>query len=229
MADEIGELDLTAQASAAQTATNYITNVSNDGIWVHPNGNGPSSSTHQAVSTTTGWHISDVLEYFKTGASWIKLWVESSVAKLRLGLENGGHAIFDSSGMEVIRNNNSIAKFGQIGRIGIATDGHAEVSKNGYSYNQGTTSVFAVEAYGSPVYVLGTVYDTKTVAVNAGATLNASNLHATDNPEVYVSNGEGKWIAAPSVELASTGYLVITGASSSVNMDGTHNLSIRGM
>lgn len=36
---EIGELDLTAQASAAQTATNYITHIDNDGITIHPSSN----------------------------------------------------------------------------------------------------------------------------------------------------------------------------------------------
>lgn len=111
---------------AAQEATNYITDITNDGIWVTPEDAKPSNG--QAVSTTTGWHISDVLEYFKAGASWIKLWVASGVAKLRLGLESSGHVVLDSNGMEVLTDaSTSVASFGSTARIGAADDTHVQI------------------------------------------------------------------------------------------------------
>lgn len=100
MADEIGELDLTAQASAAQTATNYITAISNDGIWVTPNDAKPSNGA--ATSTTTGWHISDSIELFKQGTSYMKMWIDNNVfAKLRIGKEDSGHLLLKDNGIDL--------------------------------------------------------------------------------------------------------------------------------
>lgn len=73
MAEEIGELDLTAQANAAQTATSYITAVNSDGIKVHA-----------ANNVTTNY------------------------------------AGIDATGLEVVRGGKSMAKFGEVTRIGKA-------------------------------------------------------------------------------------------------------------
>lgn len=91
------------------------------------------------MATTTGWHISSVLEYFKAGASWIKLWVESNVAKLRLGLDSSGHVVLDSSGVDVMTDaTNSVAKFGSTVRIGKSNSAHVSVASSGivsYGYD----------------------------------------------------------------------------------------------
>lgn len=120
--DAIGD----AIDDAGKTASNFITEVSNDGIWVHPNGAGPSSGT--PVSTTTGWHVSDVLEYWKEGASWFKLWLNATLNKMqmRLGLESSGHVVLDDGGMDVLADSTtSVAQFGTAGaRIGSEDSGH---------------------------------------------------------------------------------------------------------
>ena len=111
-----------AIANATANATKYITDITNDGIWVHPEGAGPDASTHNPLSTTNGWHISDVLEYFKAGSSWIKLWVASGVSKLRLGLDTSGHTVLDDAGMEVFTDTStSVAQFGSTAWVGKAS------------------------------------------------------------------------------------------------------------
>lgn len=119
--------------NAAQTATNYVTEVSNDGIWVTPTNGKPTNGA--ATSSTTGWHISDVLEYFRRGASYIKLWVTGTVARLRLGLETSSHLILDNNSVEVFTDTStSVADFGATTRIGKANASHMR--------QDGTTTAF---------------------------------------------------------------------------------------
>ena len=118
-------VDLAAKAiadDASHVAVDYITDVSSDGIWVHPEGNGPTNGA--ATVNTYGWHISSAIELFRAGVSYIKMWVESSVAKLRLGRSDSGHVVLDSSGMEVLTDaSTSVAEFGATGaRIGQDND-----------------------------------------------------------------------------------------------------------
>lgn len=78
MATQTGSIDLKAQKeahdAASQTASNYITEISNDGIMVHAEGEGPNDT-----QTPSGWHLSDVLEYIREGIS--RFWI---------GLKNSG-------------------------------------------------------------------------------------------------------------------------------------------
>lgn len=62
---------------AGGKAERFITEVSGDGIWVTPEDAKPEGG--QAVSTTTGWHISDALEFVRQGVS--RFWI---------GLKNSG-------------------------------------------------------------------------------------------------------------------------------------------
>lgn len=84
---------------AATTATKYITDVTEDGIWVTPEDATPEEGA--AVSTTSGWHISDAIELFRTGVSMFKVWVESSVTKVRVGQEGSGHLVLDPDGLSI--------------------------------------------------------------------------------------------------------------------------------
>ena len=84
---------------AATTATKYITDVTEDGIWVTPEDATPEEGA--AVSTTSGWHISDAIELFRTGASMFKVWVESNVTKVRVGREDEGHLVLDANGLNI--------------------------------------------------------------------------------------------------------------------------------
>lgn len=91
---------------AAQTATNYLTAVTNGGLWVTPSNAKPTENGAVVANTTTGWHIADVLEYFYKGVSYFKMWLVSSVARFRIGKENANRfeissntlSAYDSSG-----------------------------------------------------------------------------------------------------------------------------------
>ncbi len=138
-------------SAAGNKAENFITEISNDGIWVTPSDAKPSNG--QAVSTTTGWHISSVLEYFKQGASWVKLWVESSVAKLRLGLESSGHVVLDSSGMEVKTDaSTSVASLGSTARIGKADAYNVKVTSSKLAFCSSTTELAALQPANRYIY-----------------------------------------------------------------------------
>ena len=94
--------------AAATTATKYITDITDDGIWVTPEGAGPVNG--EAAATTSGWHISDALELFRKGVSMFKAYVENSVVKVRIGPWDSGHILIDSTGIDFRYAIHSIAK-----------------------------------------------------------------------------------------------------------------------
>lgn len=117
---------------ASRTATRYLAKADQTGVMVHPEGD-----------ETTGWKISSAIELLESGTSYIKLWLESSAAKLRLGLASAGHAIFSPSGMEVFTDeSNSVAEFGSTTRIGLENSGHVELESTGMEvFTNASTSV----------------------------------------------------------------------------------------
>lgn len=91
MATQTGSYDFKAAKAAhdeaSQTASNYITEINNDGIMVHAEGDGPDDT-----QTPSGWHISDVLEYIRQGVSrfWIGLKNQGDITPtVRIGKESG--------------------------------------------------------------------------------------------------------------------------------------------
>ena len=85
-AETTAAADATAKANAAaQTATNYVTDVSNNGIWVTPSDAKPDANGDAIAGTTSGWHIADALELFRAGVSMFKVQVENAVTKVRVG------------------------------------------------------------------------------------------------------------------------------------------------
>ena len=73
---------------AGTTATKYITDITEEGIMVHPDGD-----------STTGWRISDVLELLRSGVSAFKVWLDDGIAKLRIGEETGANMVLDPDGI----------------------------------------------------------------------------------------------------------------------------------
>lgn len=98
--------------NAAGTATKYVTLIDDDtGIFVSPEGEGPKDKPN----TKTGWSISDAIELFKNGRSYLKAWlggtVSNPVPTIRIGEENAFniqvsdddltfHALDDDTGEE---------------------------------------------------------------------------------------------------------------------------------
>jgi hypothetical protein len=100
---------------AAKTAKNYISIDPVDGIKVHDSGD----------VTTFVQIASGVIDFVRSGVSAMKMWVDNSVAKVRVGLESAGHSVFSPEGMEVFAYDEtagepvSTAKFGAGGsRVG---------------------------------------------------------------------------------------------------------------
>ena len=140
---------------AAKCATDYITEISGDGIWVTPEDAKPGSDG-QATGATTGWHISGALEYFKAGASWFKLWLNTALNKmqLRLGLESSGHVVLDDSGMDVlIDTSTSVASFGSTARVGTASGARTVTTSTGVDVYNSSNQKKA--SFGADQYVYG--------------------------------------------------------------------------
>lgn len=132
----------TAASNAEKVATNYITALSGNGIWVTPSDAKPSAQG-AATSTTSGWHISDAIELFRLGVSHIKMWVENSVAKLRLGAANSTHVVIDADSLDVEDgSSNVLATFGSNGaQIGDKTSGAwVDISNDAFAINGIATS-----------------------------------------------------------------------------------------
>ena len=89
-----------------------------NGVFVHPRND-----------ATTGWRISNALELLKGGLSCFKVWLDSSVTKVRVGLETAGHTVFLPDGMEVFSDaSTNVAEFGASGaRIGKASNNHVTI------------------------------------------------------------------------------------------------------
>lgn len=97
MSEEIGELDLTAQANAAQTATNYITAVDSNGIKVHAANN---ASTNYAGIDATG------MDVVRGGTSMAKFGETTRIGKVdanRIELDENGFAQYTEDGVVGIK------------------------------------------------------------------------------------------------------------------------------
>lgn len=128
-------------ASASRTATNYITSVENDGVWVTPSDAKPVDGA--AVSTTRGWHIAEALEYFIGVVRYIKAWVNgsNSVPTVRLGQDSAGHTDVTPNGMEVFTDaSTSVAYFGDETRIGNGASYNVDIDDISVSFNYGDTT-----------------------------------------------------------------------------------------
>lgn len=97
MAEEIGELDLTAQANAAQTATNYITAIDSDGIKVHAANN---ANTNYAGIDATG------MDVVRGGTSMAKFGETTRIGEVdanRIELDKDGLVQYTEDGVIGIR------------------------------------------------------------------------------------------------------------------------------
>lgn len=94
--------------AAAQTASNYITEITaNNGIRIHS----ANTENNSIVINSTG------VEIFQGGTT-----DSCSIAKysdiIRVGKENNSYIILNNNGMEIFKSNNSVAFYGDITRIG---------------------------------------------------------------------------------------------------------------
>ena len=85
MSKTSGTIDLKSLKTASTEATNYVTDIDNNGISIHPKGDNSNKIT-----------ISSAIEIFKNAVSYLKIWVEevansTPIAKIRIGKDNSAH------------------------------------------------------------------------------------------------------------------------------------------
>lgn len=108
--------------SVKMLATAYITEIDEDGIMVHPEGD-----------STSGWAISDAIQLFKDGISYIKLWIENNIPKIRIGKEDQGHLILDDDSVDIMNQKKTLASFGRNIQIGQTNDTRMTFSNLGFT------------------------------------------------------------------------------------------------
>lgn len=106
--------------SVKALATAYITEIDDDGIMVHPEDD-----------STSGWAISDAIQLFKNGISYIKLWIENNIPKIRIGKEDQGHIVLDNDSVDVRNGDDVLATFGENTRIGTEDGTYLSLSSEG--------------------------------------------------------------------------------------------------
>ena len=181
--DELGE-----------TATNFITEISGDGIWVHPEGQGPDATTHQATSATTGWHIANALELFKSGINTFAVQLQNGVAKLRLGEPDKSRMELDYHSMQMV-DKDGYTYFHVSDLRTVSSD---TVSVTDTFTSDGTTTKYFLSS-------LPTTSASVTVKVNGSAYSHASvstNLYTIGNTSIYLAT----------IDFAS-GYVPASGAT----------------
>lgn len=136
---------------AGSKATNYITSVDNDGIWVTPSDAKPVNGA--AASTTRGWHIAEALEYFIGTVRYIKAWVNGPVPTVRLGQDSAGHTDVTPDGMEVFTDaTTSAASFGSESRVGRTNSKHVTTKTDGVYFYDGSTEMGAIKPMAADAY-----------------------------------------------------------------------------
>lgn len=185
-------------ADAKQETHRYITEVDQSGIWVCPDGEGPSSGA--AVSTTRGWHIADAIELFRGTARYIKAWLNGTVPTIRIGQDSAGHADVTPSGLEVFTDaSTSVASFGSTARIGevAANTTNMRMTASALQFYINNTVFGSIEEYGDGITVKGTRSYARIgysgVATSDRGTLEYVGLNAENaagySTKIYVSTG----------------------------------------
>lgn len=125
-----GEVWRIPDDTTREIATAYITEIDNNGIMVHPEDD-----------YDNGWKISDAIELFKDGWSYIKLWIEDTIAKIRIGNEDEGHIILDNDSVDIKDNEDVLASFGETTTIGRADEGNVTIGNNSVDIQEGEDTV----------------------------------------------------------------------------------------
>ena len=134
-----------AAREAAGVATNYVTDTK-DGIFVHPKDN-----------DTDGVRITDAIEILRGGISYIRAYVEGTLAKVRVGRADAGHSIIDSNGMRIY-----------------GGDGQEELANIGYGEGNAETGTDV-----APYYTLGyRIGDNGNYSMAAGDAVEASGAYS---------------------------------------------------
>ena len=200
MATQTGSYDFNAAKKAydagSTKATSFIFKTTGKDAWVCDENHGPQMSGANAgepygpssMTPTTGWRIGDMFDMVRIGVSWFRVWVESGVAKMRLGRSDASHITLDSNGMDVSDGTDSVAAFGATGRIG-KTNGSRFVLESAklQAYNSSNVKYFEVSASGM-TFGTDTVATTDDIPTKVSDLTNDSSFATTSQLPTKVSD-----------------------------------------
>jgi len=200
MATQTGSYDFNAAKKAydagSTKATSFIFKTTGKDAWVCDENHGPQMSGANAgepygpssMTPTTGWRIGDMFDMVRIGVSWFRVWVESGVAKMRLGRSDASHITLDSNGMDVSDGTDSVAAFGATGRIGKANGSRFVLeSAKLQAYNSSNVKYFEVSASGM-TFGTDTVATTDDIPTKVSDLTNDSSFATTSQLPTKVSD-----------------------------------------
>lgn len=185
-----------AAKAAAGTATDFVTDT-RDGIFVHPRDN-----------KSDGVRITDAIEILRGGVSFIRAYVEGSLAKVRIGRADAGNSVIDSNGMRIY-----------------GGDGSTQLANIGYGEGN---AIIGTET--APYYSLGTRTGTPGIySLAAGRDVEASGAHScaegsSSQATKQSAHAEGQQTKATAVSAHAEGW-VCTASGWSAHAEGNETTS----
>lgn len=86
---------------AATTATAFIAvDTDNNGIMVHPKDD-----------MASGWQIGNAIQLFKNGISYIRMWIQDNIPKIRIGDEDKNHIVIDDEAIKLYSETKELATY----------------------------------------------------------------------------------------------------------------------
>lgn len=219
MPQQTGSYDLSAAKKASQTADDYITEISNDGVFVHTSGD---SST----STGSGVHIgASAINIIKSGVSYIKAWISNNIPYIRIGREDKGNVLIDNDSVDIRDGTTVSASFGANNIVlGNPTNSpHVSVTPNNMAFYDAdqTSSAASIEYSIQNDAKRFTIRADKTTTDFAGVGMRAAEGSGNSWVQIGASNATDD-TDYPTDEV----YMTVSAKGVNVSFNGAHTASM---
>lgn len=199
---------------AATTATAYITDTTDNGIMVHPEND-----------TTSGWSIAGAIELFKTGISYIKLWIDNNIPKIRIGKEDSKHVLIDNDSVDIVDNNTILASFGETARIGKENQGHITIDNDSLDIRDGQKilssfgerDIIQYDQNGTPIFWVSQFPTTDTMGIRQA-------VHETIYDTIEIFRRGVKLKYHPQAETKCNFSIIIEGTTDDIISESAFNI-----
>lgn len=216
MATQTGSIDMAAMAEAAKTANNYVTDLGDSGIRVHP---ADDAGNYAAIDASGMSVVRDSESVAHFGES------------TRIGVEDGNHALLDSDSFDIYHDDVEMVHFGY--GEGAAASGTADAPY----YTLGLRSTAGAQIKGNYSVAAGHIVEASGFASHAEGDVtiaNAPRSHAEGSSTIAsgsCSHAEGDATYAAGFAAHAEGYMCHAGGdhSHAQNLDtiaGTNQTAI---
>lgn len=136
-------IDMTEGKSASAVATNYVTDITSDGVFVH-------TADNASLASGSGVHIgASVIRILKTGIEYIKAWVANDNAYVRIGAENidnvdQGNVLIDEDSIDIRKGDTVLSTFTS---TGASLGKNSDTAEIGMCDNQFKISSGVIDGY----------------------------------------------------------------------------------